>query len=138
MEMIENKLKIEDRIFTIRGQQLMLDRDLAHLYGVDVSQMNRQVKRNIERFPRDFMFQLSKEEYDYLKCQNGISNSRGGDRALPYAFTEHGISIQSTPTALPNNFVWTSSGIINSIRRLISMNSERRTTGFLSLIMRFT
>ena len=93
MEMIENKLKIEDRIFTIRGQQVMLDRDLAHLYGVDVSQMNRQVKRNIERFPRDFMFQLSKEEYDYLKCQNGISNSRGGDRALPYAFTEHGISM---------------------------------------------
>ena len=120
MEMIENKLKIEDRIFTIRGQQVMLDRDLAHLYGVEVSQMNRQVKRNIERFPRDFMFQLSKEEYDYLKCQNGISNSRGGDRALP------------------NNFVWTSSSIINSIRRLISMNSERRTTGFLSLIMRFT
>lgn len=93
MEMIENKLKIEDRIFTIRGQQVMLDRDLAHLYGVEVSQMNRQVKRNIERFPRDFMFQLSKEEYDYLKCQNGISNSRGGDRALPYAFTEHGISM---------------------------------------------
>ena len=87
--MIENKLKIEDRIFTIRGQQVMLDRDLAHLYGVEVSQMNRQVKRNIERFPRDFMFQLSKEEYDYLKCQNGTSSWGGDRRALPHAFTEH-------------------------------------------------
>ena len=87
------KTKIEERIFTIRGRQVILDRDLAQLYQVEVSQMNRQVKRNIERFPEDFMFQLSKAEWDGLKCQNGISNSRGGDRSLPYAFTEHGISM---------------------------------------------
>ena len=87
------KTKIEERIFTIRGKQVILDRDLAQLYQVEVSQMNRQVKRNIERFPEDFMFQLSKTEWDGLKCQNGISNSRGGDRSLPYAFTEHGISM---------------------------------------------
>ena len=87
------KTKIEERIFTIRGRQVILDRDLAQLYQVEVSQMNRQVKRNQERFPEDFMFQLSKTEWDGLKCQNGISNSRGGDRSLPYAFTEHGISM---------------------------------------------
>ena len=60
MEIEERKTKIEDRIFTIRGKQVMLDRDLAQLYQVEVSQMNRQVKRNIERFPDDFMFQLTK------------------------------------------------------------------------------
>ena len=57
--------------------------------------MNRQVKRNIERFPDDFMFQLTKDEYYGLKCQNGISNSRGGDRSLPFAFTEQGVSMLS-------------------------------------------
>lgn len=86
MNIEEAKLKIEDRIFTIRGKQVMLDRDLSQLYQVEVSQMNRQVKRNIERFPTDFMFQLTKEEHEYLKCQNGITNTRGGDRMLPYAF----------------------------------------------------
>lgn len=60
MEIEKSKTKIEDRIFTIRGKQVMLDRDLAQLYQVEVSQMNRQVKRNIERFPDDFMFQLTK------------------------------------------------------------------------------
>ena len=87
---------IESRIVTIRGQQVILDRDLAAMYKEDVSQLNRQVKRNIKRFPSDFMFQLTKEEYDSLKCQNGISNQRGGDRrALPYAFTEQGVSMLS-------------------------------------------
>ncbi len=80
-------------ILTLRGAQVIMDRDLAKLYQVEVSQMNRQVKRNHERFPEDFMFQLTKEEYDGLKCQNGISNTRGGDRALPYAFTEQGVSM---------------------------------------------
>ena len=67
---------------------MILDRDLAQLYQVEVSQMNRQVKRNIERFPDDFMFQITREEWSGLKCQNGISNSRGGDRTLPYAVKE--------------------------------------------------
>ena len=75
------KTRIEERIFNIRGRQVMIDRDLALLYQVEVAQMNRQVKRNLERFPDDFMFQLTKEEWDSLKCQNGISNSRGGDRS---------------------------------------------------------
>ena len=73
---------IEKLIVTVRGQQVMLDRDLAFAYQVEVKQMNRQVKRNIERFPEDFMFQLTREEYNSLKCQNGTSNTRGGDRVL--------------------------------------------------------
>ena len=86
---------IESSIITIRGQHVLLDRNLAEMYQVDVGYMNRQVKRNIKRFPPDFMFQLTKEEYDGLKCQNGISNLRGGDRRLPFAFTEQGVSMLS-------------------------------------------
>ena len=87
---------VEKLIVTIRGIQVLIDRDLASLYQVEVKQMNRQVKRNIERFPEDFMFQLTKEEYNSLKCQNGTSNERGGDhRALPYAFTQQGIGMLS-------------------------------------------
>lgn len=87
---------IEKLIVTLRGVQVLIDRDLAFLYQVEVKQMNRQVKRNIERFPADFMFQLTKEEYNGLKCQNGTSNERGGDRrALPYAFTQQGIGMLS-------------------------------------------
>ena len=66
--------EIEKQIILLRGKQVILDRDLARLYEVEVSQMNRQVKRNIERFPDDFMFQITKEELNGLKCQNGISN----------------------------------------------------------------
>ena len=87
---------IQNRICTLRGEQVILDRDLAELYKVEVKQMNRQVKRNIERFPEDFMFQLTKEEYDSLKCQIGTSNTRGGDRrAQPHAFTEQGVAMLS-------------------------------------------
>ena len=87
---------IEKLIVTFRGVQVLVDRDLAFLYQVEVKQMNRQVKRNIERFPADFMFQLTKEEYNSLKCHFGTSNERGGDhRALPYAFTQQGIGMLS-------------------------------------------
>lgn len=86
--------EIRSRIHTIRGKQVMLDKDLAELYGVETGALNRAVKRNIERFPSDFMFQLSKEEYSILKCQIGIS-SWGGARTLPYAFTEQGVAMLS-------------------------------------------
>ena len=87
---------IETLIVTLRGVPVMIDRDLAFLYQEEVKQMNRQVKRNIERFPADFMFQLTKEEYASLKCHFGTSNERGGDRrALPYAFTQQGIGMLS-------------------------------------------
>ena len=88
-------LRVEQRIYTVRGVQVMLDRDLAVLYDIETAQLNRQVKRNIQRFPEDFMFQLTKEEGDFLKCQNGTSNTKGGDRYLPYAFTEQGVSMLS-------------------------------------------
>lgn len=87
---------IEKLIITVRGEQVMIDRDIAFVYQVEVKQMNRQVKRNIERFPEDFMFQLTKEEYNSLRCHFGTSNRRGGDRrALPYAFTQQGIGMLS-------------------------------------------
>ena len=87
---------IEKLIITVRGEQVLIDRDLATIYQVEVKQMNRQVKRNIERFPEDFMFRLTKEEYYSLKCHFGTSNTRGGDhRALPYAFTQQGIGMLS-------------------------------------------
>lgn len=86
---------VENKIIVLRDTQVILDRDLAVLYKVETAQLNRQVKRNIQRFPEDFMFQLTKEEAESLKCQNGISNSKGGDRYLPYAFTEQGVSMLS-------------------------------------------
>ena len=97
---------IQALIKTIRGVQVILDRDVARLYGVATGALNRQVKRNEERFPDDFMFRLSAEEWDNLKCQIGIS-SWGGDRQLPYAFTENGIAMLSSvlrsPTAIEVN-----------------------------------
>mgnify|MGYP000135470830 CR=1 FL=1 len=85
---------IATKILLIRGKRVMLDRDLAKLYEVDTSQLTRQVRRNIERFPEDFMFQLTKEEFQNLMCQNGIS-SWGGTRKLPFAFTEQGVAMLS-------------------------------------------
>jgi len=83
--------KAESKILLIRDQKVILDSDLALLYGVTTSRLNEQVRRNIERFPDDFMFQLTKEEFDNLKSQFATSSSGwGGRRKLPYAFTEHG------------------------------------------------
>jgi len=87
---------IENKIFIIRGQKVMLDSDLAKLYAVETRIINRNVKRNIGRFPEDFMFQLTKGEWENLKSQNGISKEiKGGRRFLPYVFTEHGILMLS-------------------------------------------
>ena len=84
---------IQSCIYFVRGNQVLLDRDLAKLYQVETSQLNRQVKRNITRFPEDFMFQLTTEEFNTLKCQNGTSSWGGDRRALPHAFTEQGIAM---------------------------------------------
>ena len=83
---------IENRIFTIRGLKVMIDKDLAELYGVETKRLNEAVKRNIKRFPEDFMFQLSKDEWEILKSQFATS-SWGGIRKLPYVFTEHGVTM---------------------------------------------
>ena len=108
---------IENLILEVRGQQVMLDRDLAILYGVETKRLNEQVRRNIERFPADFMFQLSKEEFenwrsqnatsildnDNWKSQNATFNSiKMGARKCPYAFTENGISMLSSVLRSPN------------------------------------
>lgn len=87
---------IEKHIFLIRGQKVMMDFDLAQLYDVETGALNRAVKRNVERFPDDFMFQLSEEEFEALRCQFGISKRKGGHRYLPYAFTEQGIAMLSS------------------------------------------
>ena len=89
---VENK--VGSLIRVIRGQQVMLDRDLAELYGVETRRLNEQVKRNLERFPEDFMFQLTPNEFDNLMSQFATS-SWGGVRKLPYAFTEQGVAMLS-------------------------------------------
>ncbi|MHB8844411.1 MAG: ORF6N domain-containing protein [Nitrospirota bacterium] len=85
---------IERKIFLIRGQKVMLDNDLAALYGVETKVLKRAVKRGLDRFPEDFMFILTSEEFQNLRCQFGTS-SWGGSRYLPYAFTENGIAMLS-------------------------------------------
>ena len=85
---------IESRIYEIRGQKVMLDFELAELYGVETKSLNLSVKRNISRFPTDFMFQLNVGEWESLRFQIETSKSKGGRRYLPYAFTEQGVAIR--------------------------------------------
>ena len=89
--------QIQNMIYVIRGQKVMLDSDLAQLYGVETKALNRQVRRNLIRFPEDFMFQLTKEEYESLKCQIGTSKvGRGGKQKQPLVFTENGVAMLSS------------------------------------------
>jgi DNA-binding PadR family transcriptional regulator len=88
---------IKQRIFIIRGKKVMIDKDLAEIYGVPTMRLNEQVKRNIKRFPNDFMFQLSDDEFESLISQIAISKQgRGGRRKIPYAFTEQGVAMLSS------------------------------------------
>lgn len=90
-------VSVESRILVLREQKVILDHDLAELYGVPVKRLNEQVKRNRERFPADFMFRLSLEENDALRSQTATSKTgRGGRRYAPYAFTEHGAIMAAT------------------------------------------
>lgn len=90
-----NLQNIENNIYEIRGEKVMLDRDLAKLYDVPTKSLNLSVKRNLARFPKDFMFQLSKSEFESLRFQFETSK-RGGTRYLPYAFTELGVAMLSS------------------------------------------
>ena len=117
---------IESRIFTIRGLQVMLDRDLAELYGVEVRRLNEQVKRNIDRFPSDFCFQLTTSEFKdlILMSQFATSSSHGGVRKMPYAFTEQGVSMLSS-VLRSDTAITTSVKIMRAfvaMRKLISAN----------------
>jgi len=87
---------VTSKILTIRGHKVMLDFDLADLYQVQTGRLNEQVKRNIDRFPEDFMFQLTGNEWKSLRSQFAISKGKGGRRYLPYAFTEHGVLMRSS------------------------------------------
>src|SRR2546430_10032774 len=87
--------RIEQRIFVIRDQKVMLGHDLAELYEVPTKQLNRAVRRNLYRFPSDFMFQLTGKEAANLRCQAGTSSSHGGSRYRPLAFTEQGVAMLS-------------------------------------------
>ena len=90
-------VSVDSRILVVRQQKVILDTDLAELYGVPVKRLNEQVKRNRERFPSDFMFRLSDEEQESLRSQTATSKSgRGGRRYAPYAFTEHGAIMAAT------------------------------------------
>jgi len=93
-ELIKNE-EIQNRIYTIRDVQVMLDEDLALLYGVETKVLNQAVKRNSERFPEEFMFQITDDEFNRLRSQIVTSNQRGGRRYLPYAFTEQGVAMLS-------------------------------------------
>ena len=97
---------ISNKIYLIRSQKVMLDKDLAELYAVETKQLKRQVRRNIERFPEDFMFELTEIESEILRSQIGTS-SWGGNRYIPMAFTEQGVamlsSVLSSPTAIKVN-----------------------------------
>lgn len=89
--------RIEKSIYLIRGEKVMLDSDLADLFGIETKNLNKAVKRNIDRFPAEFMFQLNYQEVAALRFQIGTSNEgRGGRRTLPYAFTEHGTIMLAT------------------------------------------
>ena len=95
-EPILSQESIGNRIYAIRGEQVMLDNDLADLYQVETKVLHQAVKRNLARFPEEFHFQLSKEEYEHLKSQIVTSSSgHGGRRTLPFAFTDQGIAMLS-------------------------------------------
>lgn len=88
--------RIERAILLIRGQKVMLDEDLARLYDVETKALNQAIKRNIERFPKDFAFRLTKEEWKTLRSQTVTSKDRGGRRYPPYVFTEQGVAMLSS------------------------------------------
>ena len=116
-----------NKIYFIRNQKVMLDRDLAELYSVETKRLNEQVKRNLSRFPEDFMFQLSEIEFQNLKSQFATS-SWGGIRKLPYVFTEHGVlmlsSVLNSEKAIQTNIQIMR--IFTKIRQMLAETTELR------------
>ena len=88
--------QIQNKIYEIRGQRVMLDFDLADMYGMETKVLKQSVRRNRKRFPIDFMFELSKDEFEHLRSQFVTSNKRGGTRYMPFAFTEQGVAMLSS------------------------------------------
>ncbi len=116
---------VEQRIYTVRNVQVMLDSDLAEIYGVETKRLNEQVRRNIGRFPEDFMFQLTADEFSILKSQFATS-SWGGRRTMPYAFTELGVamlsSVLSSDAAIQANIRIMRA--FSAVRRLVAANAQ--------------
>lgn len=129
---------IQNLVYAVRGKKIMLDSDLGKIYGVTTSRLNEQVKRNLLRFPADFMFQLTKDEWADLMSQNAISNvvddlmsqnaisNRGGRRKLPFVFTEHGAlmlaSVLNTAQAISASLQVVR--VFVKIREIVSTNQE--------------
>tara|TARA_R110002050_G_scaffold20348_1_gene57694 strand:- start:87170 stop:87700 length:531 start_codon:yes stop_codon:yes gene_type:complete len=131
-------ITVENKIFVIRDQKVMLDSDLALIFDVETRQLNQSVKRNTQRFPEDFMFQITKEEYDSLISQNVISNEndslksqnatskRGGRRTMPFVFTEHG-TVMLASVLKSETAIQASIGIVKAFvkfREIISSQAE--------------
>jgi len=116
---------IERKIFMIRGHKVMLDRDLAELYGVETKVLIQAVKRNVKRFPEDFMFQLIEDEFDNLRSQI-VTSSWGGTRYLPYIFTEQGVamlsSVLNSERAIQVNIAIMRAFV--KLKQILSMNKE--------------
>jgi len=129
--------RVEETIMLIRGQKVILDSDLAKLYGVSTKRLNEQVRRNVDRFPEDFMFQLSAQENHNLRSQFATSNGqagleqpsiirvRGGRRYLPYAFTEHGAIMAANVLNSPRA-VQMSVFVVRAFVRMRSMMNDKR------------
>ena len=132
-----NKKYLENKIYIIRGQKIMLDKDLAEIYGYSTSLFNRQVNRNKEKFDNDFMFKLTEQEAKSLRCQNGISKNkgRGGNRYASYAFTEKGIYMLMTilkgPLAIKQSIALIR--LFDSLKKYIIENRELLTNNEIEL-----
>ena len=132
-----NKKYLENKIYIIRGQKIMLDKDLAEIYGYSTSLFNRQVNRNKEKFDNDFMFKLTEQEAKSLRCQNGISKNkgRGGNRYASYAFTEKGIYMLMTilkgPLAIKQSIALIR--LFDSMKKYIIENRELLTNNEIEL-----
>jgi len=121
--------RIESVIYVIRGQKIILDQDLAALYGAETKQLNRAVSRNKERFPEAFAFQLTNEEWNSLRCQIGTSNAgRGGRRYLPFVFTEHGV-VMAANILKSKRAIWVSIEIARAFIRMRQIMTSHREMG---------
>lgn len=118
--------RIGGMIYIIRDQKVILDQDLAMLYGVETKNLNKAVARNSKRFPKDFMFQLTIEEWDYLRFQIGTSNAgRGGRRYLPFVFTEHG-AVMASNLLKSNRAIEVSIEIVRAFIRMRQVLAEHK------------
>jgi phage regulator Rha-like protein len=118
-------LPVESRIVILRHQKVILDTDLAQLYGVSVKRLNQQVKRNAERFPSDFMFQVNAKEHEILRLHFATSKGRGGRRYAPFAFTEHG-AVMAATVLNSKKAVETSVLVVRAFVRLRKMLATNR------------